>query len=243
MIHDALICFYKDFKFYFASRIIYILLVLYILLSVGITFWGTDFTEDSAVNLQQFFYNQPLIMAIIIPALTMRSIADEYRSRTLEIIMAQPISRQAFVIGKFAAAWSVCGIMLVSSFSVWLILALLLDLDNFWVLWCYISTFIMSGALCAVSLLAASFSVHVLGAFALSLSVCFLIININLGWIAGLFTKHSLIASKIAASFSFVGQYNNMVLGQIGLASLLYFISLTAAFVWLTGIVLNYKRR
>lgn len=243
MMRDALICFYKDFKFYFASRIIYLLLALYILISVGLTFWGTDFYTDSTINLQQFFAGQPLTFAIIIPALTMRSIADEYRARTLEIIMAQPISRQAFVLGKFMAAWAVCGVMLISSFLFWMMLSIWLELDNFWILWCYISAWIASGALCALSLLAASFFSHMLSAFALGVAVCFLLINLNFGWIAGIFTKHSLLALKIAGSFSFSQQYDNMISGQIGIASLFYFASLILTFVWLTGMVLDYKRR
>ncbi len=243
MMYDALTCFYKDFKFYFASRIIYLLLALYILISVGLTFWGTDFYNDSTINLQQFFANQPLVFAIIIPALTMRSIADEYRDHTLEIIMAQPISRLAFVLGKFMAAWAICGVMLIASMSFWFLLSFWLALDNFWILWCYVAAWIASGTLCALSLLAASFFAHMLSAFALSLAVCFLLTNLNLGWIGGLFTQHSLLALKIAGSFSFAAQYDNMISGQISLSSLMYFASTTAAFVWLTGAVLDYKRR
>lgn len=243
MLHDALTCFYKDFKFYFASRIIYLLLALYILISVGLTFWGTDFYTDSTINLQQFFSTQPLTFAVLIPALTMRSIADEYRMRTLEIILAQPISRQAFILGKFMAAWAVCAVMLIASFWIWLMLSLVLELDNQWIFWCYFSTFMACGTLCALSLLAASFFSHMLSAFAFGLTVCFLLIHLNFGWIGGIFTEHSLLALKIAGSFSFIQQYDNMISGQISLASLFYFISTTATFIWLTGAVLDYKRR
>ena len=243
MIHDVLICFYKDFKFYFASRIIYLLLLVYIMMAAAFTFLGTDFYIASSVNLQQLFKLQPLLFIIIVPALTMRSIADEYRSRTLEIIITQPIARLAFVLGKFLAAWSVCGILLLSSCIIWAILANLLPLDNFWILCCYLSAFLMSGALCAISLLAATFFYHALGAFAAGLGACFLLNNVNLGWIAGLFTSRSMLAAKIAGSFSFSHQYGEMISGQIGLAALLYFLSLIAAFVWLSGAVLDYKRR
>ncbi len=243
MIHDILTCYYKDFKFYFASRIIYLLLPVYIMMAAAFTFWGTDFYTASSISMEQFFKLQPLLFIIIIPALTMRSIADEYRSRTLEVIISQPIARQTFILGKFLAVWSVCGILLLASCIIWATLAYLLTLDNFWIFCNYISSFIMCGTLCAISLLAATFFNHALGAFAAGLGACFLLNNVNLGWIAGLFTSRSLLASKIAGSFSFSHQYDNMISGQIGVSAVLYFFSLMVAFVWLSGAVLDYKRR
>lgn len=243
MLRDAVICFFKDFKFYFASKMIYLVLMVYIMLSVGIMFFANNFYEDSSVNLRQFFMTQPLVFAIVIPALTMRSFSDEYQNRTFEIILSQPISRLSVVIGKFLAVISICGILLASSFVMWGVLATLLTLDNLWILGNYISTFLMCFSLCAVSLFAASFTRYVIGAFILSLGACTILINIDLGWISQLFTSQSLLALKIAGSFNFIKQYNDMIAGQISVASIFYFISLSVSFIWLSGAILDYKRR
>ena len=183
------------------------------------------------------------VFAMMVPALTMRSFADEYRNRTLEIIMAQPLSRQALVWGKFFAAWTVCAIMLLSTFWIWWGLASLLQLDNFWIFWCYIAAFLMSGALCAISVMTSAFFTHVLAAFVIAMAACFLLINVDFGWIVRIFTTQSLLTAKIAGSFSFLPQYSEMISGQLRLSSLLYFVSLSIAFVGLTGLVLDYKRR
>lgn len=243
MMSDSLICFAKDFKFYFASRMVYLLLGVYIVLTYGLLFFGSDFYEDTTVNMGQFFILQPKVFMVIIPALTMRSIIDEAKDRTLEIILSQPISRLSFVFGKFLAAWCICGILLSSSFILWAILAKIVWLDNWWIFVNYISSWIMCAGLCAVSLLASAFPRNILGAFALSLCVCALVINIDLGWIADLFTSRSLLALKIAGSFNFMQQYTNMISGQINLSAVLYFCSLSLSGVWLTGTVLDYKRR
>jgi len=243
MLKDAIICFFKDFKFYFASKMIYLVLMVYIMLSVGIMFFVNNFYDDSSVNLRQFFISQPLVFAIVIPALTMRSFSDEYQNRTFEIILSQPISRLSVIIGKFLAVTAICGILLISSFVIWIILACLLTLDNLWILGNYISTFLMCISLCAVSLFASSFTRHVIGAFILSLAACSILINIDLGWISQLFTSRSMLALKIAGSFNFIQQYNDMIAGQISIASILYFISLSVSFIWLSGAILDYKRR
>ena len=184
---DALVCLGKDFKFYFASRMVYLLLVVYVILTYGLLFFGSDIYENTMVNLGQFFVLQPKVFMVIIPALTMRSIIDEYKDRTLEIILSQPISRLSFIAGKFTAAWFMCGLLLASSFILWIILSNIITLDNRWIFTNYFSTWLMCGGLCAISLLAASLPRNILGAFVLSLCFCALVVNVDLGWIADLF--------------------------------------------------------
>ena len=243
MLHDIMICFYKDLKFYFANRTIYLILAVYMLMLTAFTCFGSGFYNSAEINLQSFFLYQPVVFALVIPGLTMRSLADEARNRTLEIILSQPISRISIILAKFLSVWTVCGILLLSSMIFWWILALLLPLDNLWVLCNYFVTFLIAGALCAIALWGASFSNNYAAAFILSLSLCSLILNFNFGWIAELISPSSLLGIRIARSFSFLKQYSEMISGQLRLSSLIYFAASIATFVSLTIINLEYKRR
>lgn len=243
MLNDIMICFYKDLKFYFASRMIYLILAVYMLMITSFTCFGSGFYTTTEVNLQSFFLYQPVVLAMVIPGLTMRSFADEYRNRTLEIILSQPISRTAIVMGKFLAVWAVCGIMLLSSMIVWGILAFMLPLDNLWIALSYPVAFLVAGTLCAAALWGASFSYNFAAAFILGISICSILLNFNFGWIAEMISSSSLLGIRVAKSFSFLKQYAEIISGQLRLSSLLYFISISAGFITLTIINLEYKRR
>jgi ABC-2 type transport system permease protein len=53
----------------------------------------------------RFFNLTPYVMLFLVPAITMRSIADEVRSGTLEWLLTKPVSRWGVVGGKFLASW------------------------------------------------------------------------------------------------------------------------------------------
>lgn len=243
MLHDTMICFYKDLKFYFASRMIYLVLAVYILMLTSFVCFGSGFYTAAEVNLQSFFLYQPVVLALVIPGLTMRSFADETRNRTLEIILSQPISRTSIVLAKFLSVWAVCGIMILSSMVFWWVLACFLPLDNLWILCNYPVTFLIAGALCAIALWGASFSNNYAAAFILSLSLCSLILNFNFGWIAELVSPSSLLGIRIARSFSFLKQYAEMISGQLRLSAVVYFVATSITFISLTIVNLEYKRR
>ena len=119
MMRDLFVCFSKEFKFYFQSKIVYLLLFVYTAMVSSITLYATDFYVNTSVSMYQFFKFQPGILSMIIPALTMRFWADEYKHNTLEVLLTQPISYWAVVLGKFMAAWIVVGIMLLATFGLW----------------------------------------------------------------------------------------------------------------------------
>lgn len=235
-------CFYKDFKFYFQSRMIYLVLLIYTAMSAGIPFYASDFYNDTTVNLYQFFRFQPSIMAMIIPALTMRLWADEDKYNTLEVLLSQPISYVSVVWGKFLAAWAVVGIMLVASMGFWLIVSLMVPLDNWWVLSNYLITFLMAGSLCAISSLAACLCYNALGAFLAALAACVVITTASFGsWTARLVSE-SIVMAKLTKAFDFSRQFNDMIMGQVGVAPIIYFVLLAIAALWLSAAAVEYKR-
>ncbi len=241
MIRDMATCFAKDFKFYFQSRIIYLLVFVYAALLTGLTLYASDFYNNTHINLYQFFKYQPGILMMMIPALTMRFWADEYKHNTLEVLLAQPISDIAIVLGKFLAAWVVVGVMLLVSAGFWVAVAQITELDNLWVLMNYLLTFWMAGSLCALSSMAAAFCYNALSAYMLAVFFCVVAVMINASWLGKWFSS-SLLVVRVSKAFDFRMLFDEMIGGQISFGGLVYFGLLMMAALWLNTVAVEYKR-
>lgn len=243
MLRDIMTCWGKDFNFYFRSKMVYVLLLVYLAMSVGFTFYVSNFYSETTINLYQFFKYQPAIWALIVPALTMRLWADEYRHNTLEILLVQPISNAAIVIGKFLAVWAICGLMIVVNFGVWFVVGLIVPLDNFWVLINYSVTFLAVGSLCAVSAATAAFCYNILGAFLVSLAICMVITMADFSsWLSRFSDENSWQWLQFVKAFDFAKQFDNMIMGRIDAAEVVYFVLLMFAGVGISMVATEYKR-
>ena len=221
---------------------IYLLLVIYVSLCGAITLYASDFFANTTTNMYQFFKFQPGIWALIIPAITMRLWADEYRQNTLEVILAQPISYICVVLGKFLASWAVVCIMLIASMPIWWCVDLLTGTENLIVWGNYFIVFIMSGSLCAISFFVASICYNVLGAFLIGLVACSAMISVSFKWMVDKLVPDSAVFMKLTNAFNFSLQYNDMINGQISISSVLYFLLIIVFSLSFSIIAVNYKR-
>ena len=97
----------KEFNSFFASPMAYVVIGVFLLLN-GLFLWvfKNDFNILNAgfADLNAFFFLAPWIFLFLIPAITMKSFADEYNSGTIELLKTKPISSWMIVLGKFLAA-------------------------------------------------------------------------------------------------------------------------------------------
>lgn len=98
----------KELRQYFSSLTGYIAIVIFLLLTGVILFVLPDNIFDFGyATLDQFFKMAPWILLVLIPAITMRSFADEFRAGTFEILQTLPVTRWQLLWGKFLAAFLV----------------------------------------------------------------------------------------------------------------------------------------
>ena len=242
MKNDILTFFYKDFKFYFQSKMIYLLMFIYVAMCSAITLYASDFFVHTQPDFYQFFKFQPGVLALIIPAVTMRLWADEYKQNTLEVILAQPVKYRDIVLGKFFASWIVISIMIIASMPLWWCVALMIDLNNGIILANYIMVILIAGSLCSLSFLVASLSYNMLGAFLSGLVVCSMVISVSFKWMVEKLVPDNVIFMKLVNAFNFSLQYNDIISGQINISSLLYFGLLIVLALFLSVMAVDYKR-
>ena len=88
----------------FFSPIGYIVIAGFLLLTGVIVLVTEVFGPGKPATLRSVFDFTPYVLAIIIPAICMRTISEEYRTGTLETLMTAPVSDAELVIGKYLAA-------------------------------------------------------------------------------------------------------------------------------------------
>ncbi len=94
----------KEIKDYFISPMAYVVIVAFLILTGGCFAFFKDLYNTGQANMRNTFIFMSQILIIIIPALTMRSWAEEKKSGTIEILMTIPISKFGLIISKFLSA-------------------------------------------------------------------------------------------------------------------------------------------
>src|SRR5215470_755789 len=105
----------KEFRQFFSSLTGYIAIVVFLLLN-GLflfVFPDTNILDFGFATLDKFFELAPWILLLLIPAITMRSFADEFKSGTFEILQTKPLSRWQLVTGKYLGSLAVVLIALL----------------------------------------------------------------------------------------------------------------------------------
>ena len=119
----------REAKAYFNSPVAYIF-ILSFLLSAGILFFFVEgFFAVGRASMRPYFGLMPIILAILVPALTMRLWAEEKRQGTNELLLTMPFSDADLVLGKFLASMAVVGLAVILSIPVALMVSLFGSFD------------------------------------------------------------------------------------------------------------------
>ncbi|MBQ8631037.1 MAG: ABC transporter permease subunit [Alphaproteobacteria bacterium] len=242
MLKQINLIFQKEFCSFFRTRLAYFVLGIYLFLSMFCTFYLGLYFDVINTGLFSFFYFQVNILMLVVPALTMRLWADEYKTGSIELLLTRPLSYTSVVIGKFLAAWGLCLLMLVCTFPLWLYTAAALPADNLNIAASYFGCFLISGSMCAVGCMVSAFNKSPIVAYLGSVLLLTLLIIVNYNFIFnGLNLSGSLII-RFTQSLNFFYHQSTLLNGQLGLDNIIYYASITVLTLWLNRITIEYKR-
>jgi len=120
---NILTIFRKEFKTFFISPIAYIFITVYLVVT-NFLFFQSFFLINQA-DMRAYFSLLPWIFLLFVPAITMRSWAEEKKLKTLELLLTWPVSDFQVVFGKFLAEFSFLAITILLSISVPITVAIL----------------------------------------------------------------------------------------------------------------------
>lgn len=161
----------REFLSYFNSPVAYIVVSLYLLL-VGALFWITFFAPPAALSMREFFIYSSLVLLFYAPAVTMRLLAEERGSGTLEVLTTMPVRDSEIVIGKYLAAVGLLAVTLLLTVPYAITLRSLGDLDMGPIWGGYLGLLLAGSAYLAVGLLFSSLTQHQMIAFFGAMIVC-----------------------------------------------------------------------
>ena len=218
----------KEIKSYFYSPIGYVFIGLFLLMFS--IFFYTDVFNYQSTNFEYIFYSGATILTFITPILTMRTIAEERKTGTEQLILTSPLNITKVVIGKFIAATIIVIITEACTFLYFAILSFfgtphittaLVTLLGFLLLaMSYISFGILASSLTENQIIA---GVITIGFFILT-------------WFLPQF-------SSIFTNFSLINMFSKFPTGQIDIADTVTFITFTIACLLLTVIFMQRRKR
>ncbi|MFM7662120.1 MAG: gliding motility-associated ABC transporter permease subunit GldF [Bacteroidota bacterium] len=233
----------KEIKSFLSSIIGYVFILIY-LISSGLFHWvisyNTNLLEGVEADLIPFFNLSPVIFLILIPAITMRSIAEERRTGTIELLFTRPISDIQLLFGKYLAAVSLLLIAILPTlfyyFTMYYLGSPVGIIDTGATLTSYIGLTLLGATFISIGIFASSITSSQIVAFILSMFLCWLFYD---GF--NLLGSYNLLGEldTIVRSFGMTTHYDSIKKGVIDSSDLLYFISVISFFLFSAMTVLK----
>lgn len=214
----------KEFNSFFDSLVSYIFIVVFLGISGFFTWlFGSDIFLIGQATLQPFFSIAYFTLFFFIPALTMRMIAEEKRSGTIELLLTKAVSDWQIILGKFLACLVLILVALALTLPYYITVWLLGPIDH-GAVWCgYLGMIFMSATYISIGLFASSITNNQIVAFLLALfiGVFFLII---FDVLANNFTGT---IGQLLNFLSLSTHFDSISRGVIDLRDVIYFLSIS----------------
>ena len=230
--------FKREIQSFFTAPIGYLIVGLFLLLN-GLFLWvfkgEFNIFDYGFADLSNFFLLAPWIFIFLIPAITMKSFSEERKLGTLELLLIKPISVWKVVLGKFWGTWVLCLIAIIPTFIYVFAIsdlgAIPGNYDVGVVIGSYFGLFILISAYVSMGLFASTLSDNQIVAFIVGILLCFLLFN-GFDAVSTLFSdgETQLLVQQLGAK----AHFDSIARGVLDTRDLLYFISITLFFLYLT---------
>ena len=215
----------------------YILLVVFIAVN-DFLFFRQAYVMHAA-SMRPMLDLLPWVFLFFVPAVTMRALAEESRSGTLEVVLAQPINEAELLAGKYLGQVLFLWLALALTLPIPLVLSFGADLEAGVVVAQYAGAALLALGLGGVGLWASSLSGNQITAFIVSVAVMFVLVLVGLDpLLVGLPPA----LSAIAAQLGVLSHFQNIARGVIDLRDAIYFATLAAIFLSLAYLALMTRK-
>lgn len=170
----------KEFNQFFNNLTGYIAIILFLLINGVFLFMLTDSSifEYGYASLDKFFELAPWVLMFLVPAIAMRSLSEEFKGGTFEILKTKPLTAWQIVWGKYLSILLVLAIVLVTTLIyIYTIkqLSATGTIDSGGIAGSYLGLFLLAAVFAAVSLCCSSFTSNSVAAFLISAFTCLIL--------------------------------------------------------------------
>jgi ABC-2 type transport system permease protein len=232
--------FKREFAGYFRSPVAYVYLVVFLMASVGLSFFVGQFFKANLASLERYFMFYPWLFLFLIPAAGMRLWSEEKRSGTIELLFTLPVTTAEAVLGKFLAGWAFLTLAILLSFPMAITVGYLGNPDWGVVATSYLGSILMAGSYLGVCALTSALTKNQVISFVLSVISCTVILFLGWSVFSGLLASVFPVGVADAlANFSFITHFNAFTKGIVDPKDVTFFLSLTGFTLFLNVIVLE----
>lgn len=235
--------YFKEIRSFLSSIIGYIFIFIF-LISSGLFHWvisqNSNLLEGTEANLIPFFNLSPILFFILVPAITMRSIAEERRTGTIELLFTRPISDIKILLAKYFAGVTLLVIALIPTIIYYISMyALSLNPETFdhgATFTSYIGLIFLGATFVAIGIFASSLTSSQIVAFIVAMFLSWLFYD---GF--GMLGSYNLMGSfdSVLQYFGMVQHYDSIRRGVIDTSDLVYFFSVIVIFIYSALIVVK----
>ncbi len=234
----------KELSSFFSSLMGYLTIIVFLLLT-GLMLWvfRTSFNilDYKYAGLDGLFLLGPFLYLFLIPAITMRMLAEEKKNGTMELLLTKPLSEFTIVLSKFLAGFTLVFISLIPTLIYyWAVYRLgdpMGNIDTGSVVGSYIGLLFLGAAFVAIGLFASSLTSNQIIAFIIAALLCAFCYM-------GFDSLYALVHGKFALLLRSLGlqaHYESISRGVVDTRDVIYFLSVIVFFLMLTRMVLQLR--
>ncbi|UCH32939.1 MAG: ABC transporter permease subunit [Armatimonadota bacterium] len=221
----ALLVAYRELKSYFSGWTAYLVMAGFLAVS-GFIFY-VILTGSRQAEMRWSYHNMAVTLLFVCPILTMRLLAEERRSGTLELLLTSPVTDFQVILGKFLAAVGLLAVLLAATMHFPLILVQYGSPDPGPLLTGYLGLLLVGASFMAVGVLASSLTEsQVLAGF---LSFGALLVLWIIGWGADQAASG---IGEVLRQISILNHFDDMAKGVIDTKDLIFYLSFIAVFLF-----------
>jgi ABC-2 type transport system permease protein len=226
-------------------------LIAYVVISVFLTGVGlltwifpeTNVLDYGFADLGVLFSFAPYVFMFLIPAIAMRSFAEEKRSGTLEMLLTKPLTDIQIIMGKYLAGFLLVIFAILPTLlfyiSVYHLGSPVGNIDTAGVAGSYIGLILLGGVFMSIGIFASSITENQIVAFITAVFLCFILYS-GFGSLAQINTMGSW--SLALEQMGILYHYQSMSKGLLDTRNLVYFISVVAIMLMSTNLILKSRK-
>ncbi len=238
--------FIKELNSFFASATGLVTAIVFLVVN-GLFIWvfpgEMNVLDSGHATLDTLYIIAPWVFLFLVPAITMRTLSEEKRSGTIELLLTRPITDMELILGKYLASVVLVVIIMIPSLVFFVSIYLLgspvgnMDLGGTW--GSFIGLFLLAAAYTAMGVFASSLTDNAIVSFILGLALSFFLF-IGLESLAGLYIFRNV--EMHIASLGINEHYKSLSRGVIDIRDVTYFLGLSGIFMLLTRFVLQSRK-
>jgi ABC-2 type transport system permease protein len=235
----------KEFYAYLSSLVAYITIGIFLTV-LGLFLWvfpDTSILVYGYAGLDGLFNTVPYLFMFLIPAITMRTLAEEKKEGTFELLATKPLTDWDIILGKYLAAVTLVLFALIPTLiyyiSVYQLGATVGNIDSGAVIGSYIGLFLLGAAFVAIGIFSSSLTKNQIIAFAVAVFLCFITFS-GFDSASQILSFQSI--DSILINLGINAHYQSISRGVLDTRDLIYFLSFIAIFLVITKTILGGRK-